>query len=377
MNLEFDQPDEAFRSRAREFFRTEYPRSVIEKVRRGEYITRTDQELAQRALNACGWLAWTWPAEHGGTGWTHAQRYIFEEEGELAGMAPLSPTGLYYIGPIICMFGTPEQQRKWLPDILNSRTFWAQGYSEPAAGSDLASVAMTAVRDGDHYILDGTKIWTSYAHYADWIFCLVRTSKTTRKQDGLSLICADLRTPGIEIHPIISMDGAHHLNRVTFDGVRVPADGLIGQEGNGWHYATVLLQNERLSYAHMGRKKADLAALRTAAVNSGAADDLAFMRRLARAEIGLLMLENSVLRVLHGDITVQAVSALKIGLTETAQTITELERLHAAAYYPDGGLNGVSGKAATQYLAERAGTIYGGATEIQKTIIWRQLDRGG
>lgn len=377
MTPDFSPAEEAFRQEVRAFFRTDYPRAVIARAQRGEVITRADQEEAQRALQARGWLAAAWPAEHGGPGWSARERYIFEEEGERAGMAPLCPTGLHYIGPILCAFGSPEQQRAWLPDILESRTFWAQGYSEPEAGSDLAGLAMTAVRDGDDYILNGTKIWTSYAHFADWIFCLVRTSKEARRQDGLSLICADLRSPGIAIHPIISMDGAHHLNRVTFDRVRVPASGRIGEEGRGWHYATLLLRNERLSYAHMGRKKADLAALRAAAQTGGAASDPAFMHRLSVAEIELRILEMSVLRALGEDTPEPVVSALKIRFTRMAQTITELQRLYAASHDPaSGGGGGISGPVAALYLAERAGTIYGGSTEIQKTLIWRHLASG-
>jgi alkylation response protein AidB-like acyl-CoA dehydrogenase len=372
MDLSFSTAEEAFRQEVRAFFATDYPASVVEKVRRGDTIDRAAQELAQRALNARGWLGYAWPAPFG-PGWTATQRYIFEEEGERAGMAPLSPTSLFYIGPILCAFGSPEQQRDWLPDILESRTFWAQGYSEPEAGSDLASLRMTAVRDGDDYILDGTKIWTSYAHYADWIFCLVRTSKEARKQDGMSLICCDLCTPGITIHPIVTMDGEVHLNRISFDQVRVPASGLIGEEGKGWHYATVLLQNERLSYAHMGRKKADLAELRERALGGEAGKDLAFMARINRAEIELRILEISVFRALSGEITAAAVSALKIRFTELAQMISELQRLYAVTWHASARSDGVAGKSAASYLFERAATIYGGATEIQKTIMWRQI----
>ena len=360
MNLSFSPQEEAFRKEVRAFFRIDYPASVVKKVRRGDYIDRADQRLAQQALHARGWLSYAWPVPFG-PGWTPIQRYIFEEEGELAGMAPLSPTSLFYIGPIICAFGTTQQQREWLPAILESRHFWAQGYSEPGAGSDLASLSMTAVRDGDQYVLNGTKTWASYADYADWIFCLVRTSKEARKQDGLSLICADLRTPGISVHPIPAMGAHHRLNSVNFAQARVPATGLIGEEGRGWFYANALLQNERLSYAHIGRKKADLAELRMAADK---ADD-GFRRRLSAAEIDLAMLEMSVLRTLAGEMTPQAVSALKVRFTETAQVITELRRLSAD--------NQVAGDAARAYLYERASTIYGGTSEIQKTIIWRHL----
>ena len=370
MEIGFSAVEDEFRQEVRAFFRADYPASVVQKVRRGETITRADQELAQRAINARGWLSYAWPAPHG-PGWTAVQRTIFEEEGELAGMAPLSPTSLFYIGPILCAFGTAEQQQTWLPDILESRSFWAQGYSEPDSGSDLASLTMTATRDGDHYVLDGTKIWTSSAHYADWIFVLARTSKEPRKQDGISLICADLRTPGISVHSIPTMDGEVELNRVVFDHARVPVNGLIGEEGNGWFYANALLQNERLSYAHIGRKKADLAELRAAAEAGEAAQDAAFMRRLALAEVDLAMLQMSVLRALAGDVAPQAVSTLKIRFTEAAQGISELQRLYAAAFGQSRAA--VSGKPARTYLFERAGTIYGGTSEIQKMIIWRGL----
>ncbi|OWK33180.1 acyl-CoA dehydrogenase family protein [Sphingomonas dokdonensis] len=394
MDLALSPAEQAFAADIRRFFSQEYPQDVLALVRDGRKLTRDDHVRSQQALNAKGWLGVGWPAEHGGPGWTPVERYLFEQELELAGAPSIIPMAVIYIGPIICAFGTPEQQGRWLPDILESRAMWAQGYSEPESGSDLASLRMSAVRDGDDYVLNGTKIWTSGAHWADWIFCLVRTEKCERKQDGISMICADMRTPGITVHPIISIDGAHELNRVEFDNVRVPAANMIGEPGKGWHYANVLLAAERVSYAHIGRKRADLAELRRVAatmpgsVAATMADEPLFARRVALAEIRLNAVEMSVLRVLCGDAAPAAVSALKIACTELAQEITELwvelagrdraivaDRTRAdwrdAA--PEAAPFAVPRTAS--YLFERAQTIYGGATEIQKTIVWRALDR--
>lgn len=394
MDLALDPADKEFSDEVRRFFAADYPQDLLERMRAGISMTRADHVRSQQALQARGWLGVGWPAEHGGTGWTPIRRYLFEQELERAGAPAIIPMAVIYIGPIICAFGTAEQQARWLPDILESRALWAQGYSEPESGSDLASLRMTAVRDGDDYILDGTKVWTSGAHWADWIFCLVRTSREARKQDGISMICADMRSPGIRINPIISIDGAHELNRVTFDQVRVRAANRIGEEGRGWHYANVLLSAERVSYAHIGRKRADLAAIRALARSrprgGGAvmADDPAFARRLARAEMRLDALEISVLRVLAGDTAPAAVSALKIACTEQAQTITELWLDLAGrdrALFADRSGPGWEAQApavplfaaprTASYLFERAQTIYGGSTEVQKTIVWRDLGR--
>jgi hypothetical protein len=394
MDLALSPAEQAFAADVRRFFSQEYPQDVLALLRDGRKLTRDDHVRSQQALNAKGWLGVGWPAEHGGPGWTPVERYLFEQELELAGAPSIIPMAVIYIGPIICAFGTPEQQARWLPDILESRAMWAQGYSEPESGSDLASLRMSAVRDGDDYVLNGTKIWTSGAHWADWIFCLVRTEKCERKQDGISMICADMRTPGITVHPIISIDGAHELNRVEFDNVRVPAANMIGEPGKGWHYANVLLAAERVSYAHIGRKRADLAALRrTAATMPGSfaetmADEPLFARRVALAEIRLNAVELSVLRVLCGDAAPAAVSALKIACTELAQEITELwvelagrDRAIVADRAQADWQNAAPEAApfavprTASYLFERAQTIYGGATEIQKTIVWRALDR--
>ncbi len=394
MDLTLSPAEQAFAAGIRRFFAEDYPKDILQQLSDGRKLTRDDQVRAQQALNEKGWLGVGWPTEHGGTGWSPVERYLFEQELELAGAPSIIPMAVIYIGPIICAFGTPEQQERWLPDILESRAMWAQGYSEPESGSDLASLRMNAVRDGEDYILNGTKIWTSGAHWADWIFCLVRTEKCERKQDGISMICADMRMPGITVHPIISIDGSHELNRVEFDNVRVPAANMIGEAGKGWHYANVLLAAERVSYAHIGRKRADLAELRrVAATMPGSfaptmmAEPL-FARRVALAEMRLAATEVSVLRVLCGESAPAAVSALKIECTELAQEITELwvelagrdraamvDRTRADwhAAVPETASFAVPRTAS--YLFERAQTIYGGATEIQKTIVWRALER--
>lgn len=390
--MKWNAEDIAFRDEVRRFFAEEYPQHVRDKLAAGTRLEKPDQIASQQALNARGWLGVGWPQSTGGPGWSPTQRYIFDMELERAGAAHIIPMAVIYIGPILSAFGTPEQQQRWLPDILESRSFWAQGYSEVEAGSDLASLRFSAVRDGDDYILNGTKIWTSGAHWADWIFCLARTSNEARKQDGISMICVDMHDPGVKVWPIPMIDGSVELNRVTFDNVRVPAANRIGEEGRGWYYANVLLKNERLSYAHIGAKRRDLAAIRARAGQvkgrGGASmgDDPLFQTRISRVEMQLDVIEATILRVLGSDMPMATAAMLKIQCTECAQAITELaldlagrnrsafiERRgdhwgDAAPAVPDWAM-----VAPQSYLFERAQTIYGGSTEIQKNILWRSL----
>jgi alkylation response protein AidB-like acyl-CoA dehydrogenase len=394
MELEFSAHEESFRNKVREFFATDYPAQILDKIRGGQRLTREDHVLSQQALQARGWLGVGWPAEFGGAGFSPVLRYIFEEELERAGAPNIIPMGVIYVGPIIIAFGNAQQQARWLPDILASRAMWAQGYSEPSAGSDLASLALRADREGNAYVLNGTKIWTTLAQWADWIFCLARTSSEQRKQGGISFICVDMKSPGISVYPIITMDGAHELNRVQFDNVRVPIDNRVGEEGQGWRYANVLLANERLSYAHIGQKKADLARLRKLAGTMISASgtprvyEPLFATRLASLEIEVATLEISLLRSLAGAGDPQVVSSLKIQATQCTQRITELHLELAArniSPWPDRHradwqavlpyTASFGPLAADAYLRERAQTIYGGATEIQKNIIWRAISK--
>jgi alkylation response protein AidB-like acyl-CoA dehydrogenase len=395
MNLQFNVDHEKIRNEVRAFLERDYPKEILEKARSGQLLDRLDHVRSERALQSRGWLAIAWPKAHGGPGWDPVQRYIFEEELDRAGVPHLLPMAIIYIGPVIYTFGTVEQQRQWLPDILESRAMWAQGYSEVGAGSDLAGLSLQAQRDGDDYVLDGTKMWTTFGHWADWIFCLVRTSQEEPRQDGgITFLCARMSSPGITVHPIITLDGTHVLNRIEFENVRVPVSQRIGDEGKGWHYSRYLLHHERLSYAHVSRKKEDLRALRRLAAATPSdgggwmIDDRRFAARIAECEIAVAILEISVLRVLTAvkDGAPAEASTLKIFATQTTQRISELwVELggHSASVFLKRAQSGwtnaaplVAPTAVTwmaSYLHERAQTIFGGTTEIQKNIIWRML----
>lgn len=396
MDVSMSAADEAFRQEVRRYFQSEYPQTIIAKLKNGQVLTKADLVASEQALSAKGWLAPGWPEAYGGTGWTVTQRFIFDEELERAGAPNVVPMGLLYVAPVIYTFGTQEQKDQWLPDILASRTFWAQGYSEPDAGSDLASLRTRAVLDGDHYVINGEKIWTSDAHYADWIFCLVRTSDEGRKQQGITFICMDMSTPGIEVKPIITIDGGHHLNRVSFTDVRVPVANRIGEEGMGWTYARHLLNHERTSYAHVAAKQRQLETLQEVSATAPWGDILheagaGLRRRTAEVELQLRALEITTWRALaplaNGEAPGDESSIIKIAATETAQAVTELflelAGPYAQPFFPDrhaadwrAGLDEIPAFAApstASYFFTRAQTIYGGATEIQKNIIARQL----
>ena len=395
MELGFSKDDERFRMQVREFFENEYPKDLLARIHGGQRLTKDDHVQSQKALQSRGWFAANWPAEFGGPGWNAVQRYIFEEEMDRVGALSVIPMGVIYVAPVIYTFGTPEQQRRWLPDILSSTSFWCQGYSEPEAGSDLTSLRMRADRDGDHYVVSGSKIWTSLAQWADWIFCLVRTDAKASRHEGISFLCIDMKSPGVSVRPIISMDGTHHLNQVFFDDVRVPANNLIGAEGKGWTYAQFLLKNERLSYAHVGRKKEDLKRIRRLAQQTSKGlgmlgDDPLFMARLAHCEIAVATFEITVLRALcAGDaVEITSAAAIKILATEIAQQITELAlELAGPQMQPWSDREGAQWNAAfgdlpvhgpvfaANYLFERAQTIYGGTTEVQNNIIAKALLR--
>jgi alkylation response protein AidB-like acyl-CoA dehydrogenase len=394
MDLTLSAQDEAFRQTVRDYFANEYPQEIIAKLANGQVLTKGERVASEKALSAKGWLAPGWPKEFGGPGWTVTERFIFDEELERAGAPNVSPMGLLYVAPVIYTFGSQTQKDRWLADILECRTFWAQGYSEPEAGSDLASLRTRAVRQGEEYVVDGEKIWTSDAHLADWIFCLVRTSDEPKKQAGITFLCIDMTTPGVVVTPIITIDGGHHLNKVTFTGVRVPVENRIGEEGLGWTYARHLLNHERTSYAHVAGKRRQIADLKEIARNVPWGDALAqdaFRRKVAEVELMLQSLEITTLRALaplaSGEAPGDEASTIKIAATETAQAITELyvelAGPYAAPFFADrygadwrAGLETIPAFAApgtAGYFFTRAQTIYGGATEIQKTIIARQL----
>ncbi len=396
MDLKLSPEDEAFRAMVRSYFDTEYPADILAKLANGQSLGKADRQASERALNAKGWVAPGWPREYGGPGWGITERFIFDAELERAGAPSVVPMGLLYLAPVLYTFGTDAQKARWLPDILASRTYWAQGYSEPESGSDLASLRMSAIPDGGDYVVNGEKIWTSDGHHADWIFCLVRTSSEGRKQQGITFLCMDMQSPGIAVIPIITIDGGHHLNRVVFDNVRVPIENRIGEEGLGWTYARHLLSYERVSYAHVAGKRRQIENLKRHSAEAPWGDELAdrrqsFGARLAEVEIRLDALEITVLRALAplstGAAPGDEASIIKIAATETAQAITELQvelaGVYASPFFPDryradwrAGLEMIPDFAApgvADYFFTRAQTIYGGATEVQKNIIAKQL----
>lgn len=336
----------------------------------------------QRILHARGWAAPHWPAEHGGPGWSEMQRYIFASESARAGAPGLAPMGLNMVGPCIIGYGTPEQKAHYLPRILSGEDYWCQGYSEPGAGSDLASLQLRAVSDGDHYVLNGTKIWTTHAHHANKMFCLVRTDIEAKPQKGITFLLLDMATPGIKVDPIITLAGEHELNQVFFDEVRVPKSGRLGEENDGWSVAKYLLEFERSGGSSAGLE-AGLARLQRL-VTAGGDPDL--MRRAGELSTRLEAIKGTEQRILSavtsGAPPGPAASMLKIQRTELMQAIDELavvanglyagvqqlEAVHPLANAePVGPAELVT--AMPRYLNNRAGSIYGGSNEVQRGII--------
>ncbi len=388
MNLAFSAAEEAFRQEVRGFLAANVDGPMREMVRTGMRPEPAEIQAWQRRMHAQGWSAPTWPREHGGTGWSPTQYFIYETEAARA-YAPVQPhQGLELIGPIIFTYGSEAQKAKYLPRILSGEAWWCQGYSEPGAGSDLASLKTRAVRDGDHYVVNGQKIWTSYAQAATNIFCLVRTEVKPRKQEGISLLLIDMDTPGIRVRPIITLDERHHVNEVFFDEVRVPAENLVGEEGRGWGYGKVLLDRERGISAAGALRLAQFVRVvkeRAAAVRAGGGALLAepdFRTKLAQIEVEMLALEGMSLRTLAdaeaGVDSGPRGSMLKIRWSELVQRITELwaEALgtDAALMEPYAGVEAADDMphAMAAYLHMRVTTIYGGANEVQRNIIARR-----
>jgi len=284
MDLNYSADELAFRDQVRAWIAANLPGDLREKMETFEHLSRDDLMRWHRILARQGWVAPAWPKEWGGTGWSVVERYLFEEELGYAGCPPLIPFGLAMCAPVLLRFGTEAQKKRFLPRIYNGDDFWCQGYSEPGSGSDLASLKTKAARQGEHYVVNGQKIWTTAAHYADWIFCLVRTDPTLeKKQEGISFLLIDMKSPGITVRPLILMDGGHDVNEVFFDDVKVPAENLVHEEGKGWTVAKYLLGYERMNTGRIGESKRELAKLKKfAAARLG---DVGFRDRLSRLEV--------------------------------------------------------------------------------------------
>jgi alkylation response protein AidB-like acyl-CoA dehydrogenase len=369
MDLNYSPEELAFRDEVRAWLQAHLPEDLREKVASYAHLSRGDLLRWHKILAGRGWVAPAWPKEWGGTGWNVVQRYLFEEELGYAGGPPLIPFGLAMCAPVLLRFGTEAQKRRFLPRIYHGEDFWCQGYSEPGSGSDLASLKTKATRNGEHYVVNGQKIWTTLAHYADWIFCLVRTDAgAARRQEGISFLLIDMKTPGITVRPLYLMDGAHEVNEVFFDDVAVPVENLVYEEGKGWTVAKYLLGYERMNTGRIGESKRQLARLKE--ISQARLDDVRFRDRLSRLEVELMALEITNLRFLDrmrrtGQPPGADVSMLKIKGTEIQQALTEL-LMQALDPLASDALAVAAGK---RYLSMRKTTIYAGSNEIQRNII--------
>ena len=387
-------PDHAaFRDELRAFLHT-LPRRLTEKVRLGRTLAREDYALWHQLLNERGWLAGPWPRTFGGAGWGALERHIFDEECALAHAPRVLPFGITMLGPVLQKFGTPAQQRHYLPRILDGTDWWCQGYSEPGAGSDLASLRCSARREGEHYIVNGQKIWTTLAHYANRIFCLVRTDPAAAKpQAGISFLLIDMTSPGVTVRPIVLLDGSSEVNEVFFDNVKVPVENLVGAENQGWTCAKYLLTHERTNITGVGFATAGLEAVRRIAAGQVAnrrplLENPAFAMRLAQTEIALMALATTNLRMLSAAAAGQAPgiqsSILKVKGSQVRQAINDLMRRAVgplALAFPSEAVEGANDQhppgppeaaaGLRQYLNNRKLSIYGGSNEIQRGIIAR------
>jgi alkylation response protein AidB-like acyl-CoA dehydrogenase len=377
MDLTFTPQERAFRAEVRAFIRSELPPATRAKMVAGEELTKADYVEWQRRLNARGWLAPNWPVQYGGTGWSVVEKHIFDEELAL-GCAPRQiPFGVSMVAPVIIAFGSEAQKAHYLPRILSSEDWWCQGYSEPGSGSDLASLQTWAERDGDHYVINGTKTWITLAQYANMIFVLARTDRTVAKQKGISFILVDMETPGVTVRPIETIDGGHEINEVHLENVRVPVENLVGSEGQGWTYAKFLLEHERNGTAGVAGSFQLLERLKTVATEQRVAgrnllDDDAFATKLAQIEIELTALSYAQLRSLAAESAGSSPgpesSFIKITGTEIQQAITEL-MMDAGGY---ASLDPAS-KNAAWYFNFRKASIYAGSNEIQRNIIAKRI----
>ncbi len=394
MDIALGKEDLAFAERMRSFFRTEIPAEIRAKGEHGEHVSREDFVTTQAILNSHGLAVPHWPVEWGGQDWTALQRHIWAEEMALAHVPPPLAFNAAMVGPVIATFGSEEQKRRFLPPTANLDIWWCQGFSEPNAGSDLASLTTRAVRDGDSYVINGQKTWTTLAQWADWIFCLVRTDPEAKKQLGISFVLIDMKSPGVTVRPIRLIDGGYEVNEVFFDDVRIPADQLVGEENRGWDYAKFLLGNERTGVAGTGIIKARIARLKEVAAATTSRgkpliEDPVFRARLTRLEVETTALTMSVLRVLaneakHPGKPDPVSSVLKLRGSELQQEATELlvdvlgpaalgyrETAKVSAGFaalPDGAVD-----AMPTYFNWRKASIYSGSSEVQRSIIARAI----
>ncbi len=395
MDLNYSAEDLAFRDEVRAFLDANLPPELRHKVLNHVRLSRNDYVRWHKIVAKQGWAAPAWPVEYGGPGWNAVQRHIWEEECARAGTPTILPFGVSMVAPVIMAFGNEAQKRHYLPRILNCDDWWCQGYSEPGSGSDLASLKTRAERVGDHYVVNGQKTWTTLAQYADMMFCLVRTDPNVRKQEGISFLLIDMKTPGITVRPIIMLDEEHEVNEVFFDNVQVPVENLIGEENKGWTYAKYLLGHERTGIAGVGRSKRELQTLKRLAMREQKngkplLEDPVFAAKVANLEIELMALEVTVLRVVSQEGSKRGpgpeASMLKIKGTEIQQMLTELmmeavgpyalpfdpayldgEQVHAVTGYED------AAPLAPYYFNFRKTSIYGGSNEIQKNIISQMI----
>jgi pimeloyl-CoA dehydrogenase large subunit len=392
MDLSFSKEELAFRDEVRTFFKESLPADIRKKLVEGRHTSKEDMVTWQRILNKKGWAVPHWPKEYGGTGWSPVQQYIFLEELQSAPAPSPLPFGVNMVGPVIYTFGNEAQKKHYLPRIANLDDWWCQGFSEPGAGSDLASLKTTAKRKGDVYVINGQKTWTTLAQYADWIFCLCRTDPDAKKQSGISFILFDMKSRGVTVRPIQTIDGGHEVNEVFFDDVEVPVENLVGEENKGWDYAKFLLGNERTNIARVGMSKERIRRIRDLAskVESDGKpliEDSRFREKLAATEIELKALELTQMRVVANEHKNgkgkpdPASSILKIKGSEIQQTITELlleiTGPFALPYAPEDDKGNEEASWATTvapgYFNYRKVSIYGGSNEIQRNIITKAV----
>ena len=387
MDLAFTPDEQAFREDIRAWVHANLPADIQHKVRNALRQTRDDMQRWARILGKKGWLGHGWPKEFGGPGWSAVQKHLFEEECALAGAPRVVPFGPVMVAPVIMAFGNAEQQARFLPGIASGDVWWSQGYSEPGAGSDLASLKCKAERVGDKYIVNGQKTWTTLGQYGEWIFCLVRTSNDGKPQTGISFLLIDMKSPGVSVKPIVLLDGEAEVNEVWFDNVEVPANNLIGEENKGWTYAKHLLSHERTNIADVNRSKRELERLKKIAKTEGVWDDFRFRDEIAKLEVDVVALEMMVLRVLSNEKTgknsLDIAGLLKIKGSEIQQRYSELMMLAAGPFalpfieeameagwqgdYPGGIMS--NAPLASTYFNMRKTTIYGGSNEVQRNIV--------